>query len=78
MSFATAALFFVKYWRRTHDSLFMFFSAAFLLLAINQLLTAFSTIPLEERTNLYLLRLCAFLLILVGILLKNRSAADRR
>ena len=33
-----------------------------------------ATVPLEERTWLYLLRLAAFILILVGILLKNRRA----
>lgn len=74
MGFAIAGLFFFKFWRRTDDALFAFFACAFWLLAAIQALTAFASVPLEERTWLYLLRLAAFILILVGILLKNRRA----
>jgi hypothetical protein len=72
MGFFVAGLFFFKFWRRTADALFAFFALAFLMLALNQTLTAFSRIPLEERTWLYLLRLMAFILILVGIIWKNQ------
>ncbi len=74
MGFAVAGLFFFRFWRRTSDQLFAFFALAFWVLALNQTLTAFARIPLEERTGLYLLRLLAFCLILVGILIKNRRA----
>ena len=74
MGFLVSALFFARFWRRTRDVLFLFFGLAFLFLAVNQTLTAFSRIPLEERTWLYLLRLAAFTLILIGIFLKNRQA----
>ena len=73
MGFFVAGLFFFRFWRRTADALFAFFALAFWVLALNQTLTAFSRIPLEERTWLYLLRLVAFVLILVGIALKNRQ-----
>lgn len=73
MGFLVAGLFFLRFWRRTGDALFAFFALAFWLLAANQALTAFAHVPLEERTGLYLLRLAAFVLILVGILFKNRS-----
>jgi hypothetical protein len=73
MGFLIAGLFFFKFWRRTADALFAFFALAFWVLALNQTLTAFSRIPLEERTWLYLLRLIAFVLILIGIALKNRQ-----
>jgi hypothetical protein len=73
MGFLIAGLFFFKCWRRTADALFAFFALAFWVLALNQTLTAFSRIPLEERTWLYLLRLIAFVLILIGIALKNRQ-----
>ena len=73
MGFFVAGLFFFRFWRRTADALFAFFALAFWVLALNQTLTAFSRIPLEERTWLYLLRLAAFVLILVGIALKNRQ-----
>jgi len=68
-----AALFFAKFWRRSGDSLFAIFSAAFLLLAVGQMLLALSNLPVEERSWIYLLRLAAFLLIILGVLHKNRS-----
>ncbi|MEX0406754.1 DUF5985 family protein [Aquibium sp. LZ166] len=78
MGFFVAGVFFFKFWRRTADALFLFFALAFWALAVNQTLTAFARIPLEERTWLYLLRLAAFTLILAGILIKNRQIGRRR
>lgn len=72
MGFLVAALFFLRYWRQTKDSLFAAFSAAFLLLALNQTLLAFTSMPVEERSPLYLLRLAAFALIAAAIVAKNR------
>ncbi|HEY0043964.1 MAG TPA: DUF5985 family protein [Allosphingosinicella sp.] len=73
--FALAALFFLRFWRRTHDSLFLSFAAAFLLLAIGQGLLALGQFPVEERSWVYLFRLAAFALILTAILRKNRPRA---
>jgi hypothetical protein len=71
MGFAVCAVFFLRFWRRTRDSLFLVFSIAFLLLALNQALTTLLGLPLEERSWLYLLRLAAFLIIIVAIVRKN-------
>ena len=71
--FALAGLFFLKSWKRTHDELFLAFTGAFWLLGLGQALLTFSNIPLEERTPLYLLRLAAFVLILIAIWRKNRA-----
>ena len=71
--FAIAGLFFLKFWKKTRDELFLAFTGAFWLLGLGQALLTFSNIPLEERTPLYLLRLAAFVLILVAIWRKNRS-----
>ena len=68
-----AALFFLKFWRRSADVLFAIFSAAFLLLALGQALLALSNLPVEERSWIYLLRLAAFALIIIGIVHKNRG-----
>lgn len=70
--FALAGLFFLKFWKRTHDRLFLAFTGAFWLLGLGQAVLTFSTIPLEERTPIYLLRLIAFVLILTAIWHKNR------
>lgn len=71
--FAVAGLFFLKFWKKTHDELFLAFTGAFWLLGLGQALLTFSNIPLEERTPLYLLRLAAFVLILAAIWRKNRA-----
>lgn len=73
--FALAALFFLRFWRRTQDGLFLSFAAAFLLLAVGQGLLALARIPVEERSWVYLFRLAAFALILTAILAKNRRRA---
>jgi hypothetical protein len=72
MGFAVAALFFLKFWRRTREGLFLAFAASFLLLAMTQALLTLSGIPTEERSWLYLLRLVAFLLILAAFWWQNR------
>lgn len=74
MGFAVAGLFFLRFWKRTHDGLFLAFAWAFWLLGLVQALLALSNIPVEERSWLYLLRLAAFVLILVAIWRKNRAA----
>ena len=72
--FLVAGLFFLRFWKRTHDSLFIAFALAFWLLGLTQGLLAFTNIPLEERSWLFLLRLAAFALILISIWRKNRRA----
>jgi hypothetical protein len=74
LGFLLAGLFFMRFWRRTRDGLFLAFAMAFWLLGLNQALLAFSRVPVEERTWLYLLRLAAFALILIAIVFKNRGS----
>jgi hypothetical protein len=71
MGFALAGLFFLRFWTRTGDRLFLAFTASFWLLGLTQALLTFSNAPVEERTHLYLLRLAAFALILVAVWRKN-------
>ena len=74
MGFLVAGFFFLRFWKRTRESLFLAFAAAFWLLGLAQALLAFTDIPVEERSWLFLLRLAAFSLILVSIWRKNRRA----
>ncbi len=71
MGFAVCTLFFLRFWCRTRDSLFLVFSFAFMLLALNQALSTLLGLPIEERSWLYLLRLAAFLIIIAAIVKKN-------
>ena len=66
-----AALFFLRFWRRTGDGLFLAFAGAFVLLAVNQAVPVLLGIPSENQGYVYLLRLAAFALIIWAILRKN-------
>ena len=72
LGFVVSGLFFLRFWKRTGDGLFLAFAFAFWLLGLNQALIALIDIPVEERSSLYLLRLAAFGLIIASIWKKNR------
>ena len=71
MGLVMAGLFFFRFWRRTGDSLFVYFGTSFFLLAISQALAAIAGAPGDAQSWIYLLRLAAFLLLIVGIVSKN-------
>ena len=77
LGFAACALFFLRFWKRTREELFLAFAVSFLLLGAGQTILALANIPTEERGSIYLLRLLAFLLILIAIYRKNRQSASR-
>lgn len=68
----TVALFFFRYFRGSRERLFLFFSLAFVALALNYTGMAVAQPESESRHLLYLFRLAAFLLIIAAILDKNR------
>jgi hypothetical protein len=72
--FFVCGLFFLRFWRRTSDGLFMSFAVAFALLGFAQSVIALGNIPTEERGPIYLLRLLAFALIILAIARKNRAS----
>lgn len=71
--FFVAGLFFLSFWRRTRDGLFLSFAFAFWLLGAGQTILALGDFPVEERSLIYLIRLSAFVLILLAIFRKNRA-----
>lgn len=71
--FLVCALFFLRFWTRTRDGLFMAFALAFALLSSQQALTIFLGLPEEDRSWIFLLRLVAFSILIVAILRKNIS-----
>jgi len=68
-----AGLFFLRFWRDSRDRLFAFFGAAFCLLSLSWALLGLIDPSDEARPYIYALRLVAFLLIIIGIVEKNRS-----
>lgn len=73
LGFLLASLFFLRFWKRTSDSLFLAFATAFALLGLGQAIQALASIPQEERSYIFLIRLAAFTIILAAIVRKNRS-----
>ena len=75
MGFATAGLFFLRYWRESGDRLFAWFATAFFVLAANRALLVFMHEDREVSLGPYLVRLLAFLIIVAAILDKNLRRA---
>lgn len=68
-----AGLFFLRFWRKTHDRFFAFFSASFFLMALHRVvMLLLKSVESEHLLGPYLIRLLSFVLILVAIVDKNR------
>ena len=78
LAYLIASLYFVQFWRRTWDRLFLAFAAAFMLLALNQISVFALGVADERHTYAYVLRVVGFLLILAAIIDKNIRADRRR
>ncbi|HWI25616.1 MAG TPA: DUF5985 family protein [Stellaceae bacterium] len=77
MAYLIAGLFFLRFWRRTRDSLFLIFAIAFWLLAASSTAVALAGQEYNEAW-VYLFRLAAFVLIIIAILRKNLQVRGRR
>jgi hypothetical protein len=71
-------LIFLRHWRRNRDRLLAMFAIAFWMLGASWTALAIQNPPRETQHYLYVLRLIAFLLIIAGIVAKNRERAGRR
>ena len=69
--YLVAAGFFLRYWQKTAERLFVIFAIAFALLALNQGLAFVLRVVSEPSSFVYGLRALAFVLILVAIVDKN-------
>jgi hypothetical protein len=67
-----AALFY-RYWRATRDRFFLLFALSFAIRAANRVALAFAAHPNEGTPENYLVRLAAFLLIIIAVVDKNRA-----
>lgn len=75
MGCVVIALVFVRFWRESGDRFFALFALAFLTFGVNRLVI----VAIDEREGddalAYVIRLIAFLIIIVAIVDKNRGAA---
>jgi hypothetical protein len=69
----TSGLYFLKFWKRTGDQLFLAFAAAFLIEGLNRVGFLFVEHPNEGSPVIYTVRFLAFLLIVNAIVRKNRG-----
>jgi hypothetical protein len=73
--YGVAAAFFLRFWSTTKDRFFGLFSTAFWLMAANQAVASFARSARGEEPLAYLLRLGAFILVIVALMDKNLSAS---
>lgn len=69
-----AALFFLRFWRQTRDSFFLFFAAAFALDSVARFMLGIADLSEETQPLIYLARLVTFCLIIIAIIRKNRPS----
>jgi hypothetical protein len=75
MGCLVAAIFFLRFWRDTHDRFFGLLALAFATFAANRIVLAAMDEADENRPLAYLVRLVAFGIILVAVVDKNRQRA---
>jgi len=74
LGYLLAATFFLRFWKRTADVLFLYFAVAFALLSIGQIAVASANIYIEDSSAAYLVRLSAFAVIIFAVWRKNRPS----
>lgn len=74
MASGVAALFFLRFWRQTRDSFFLFFAAAFAIDALARFVLGFAELSEETQPLVYSARLITFGLIIIAIIRKNRPS----
>jgi len=76
MASLIAALFFLRYWRASRERLFGFFALAFVGMAANWTVLAIIDHPVDEarQADAYVIRLVAFVILIIGIIDKNRRS----
>jgi hypothetical protein len=72
LSSVVAAVFFARFYAKSRDRFFALFAAAFAMMACNWLGVGLTLAHEESRKWVYVVRLVAFLLMLAGIVEKNR------
>jgi hypothetical protein len=71
MASLTSGLFFLKFWNRSRDPLFLAFAISFLIEAVNRVVVLNLPNPSEASPWTYIVRLLAFAIILTAVIRKN-------
>lgn len=68
----TIAAFFWRFWQRTRDRLFLYFCTAFVLMMTERIMRTLLNLDNEMAPLVYAVRLASYLVIIAGIIDKNR------
>jgi hypothetical protein len=71
-SFAVG-LFFLRFWKSTQDRFFLYFALSFWIQGMNRIHIWVEGVASEDSAVIYLIRLLAYVMILVAIWEKNRE-----
>ena len=72
MGSVVAGIFFLRSWKKTGDRLFLFFAISFFVEGANRFGLGLTANPNEADPLVYIVRFVSFLLIIIGIVDKNR------
>jgi hypothetical protein len=68
-----SGIYFLRFWKSTDDRFFLIFALAFWMMALDRIVLVTLNNSNEYSYQLYVIRLIAFVLILVAIIDKNRA-----
>jgi hypothetical protein len=77
LAYLVAGVYFLRFWRKTRDGLFLSFAFAFWLLSLNQTIVSILGVADERTGYVYVLRVLGFVFILYAIVRKN-AVGNRR
>lgn len=72
MACVVIALFFLQFWRKTADRLFLIFAVAFALMCVTRIVSAGLGEAHLHSGSAYIIRFVAYLMIVAAIIDKNR------
>jgi hypothetical protein len=78
MGSLTIALFFLRFWRTSHDRFFLYFALSFAIEGLHRVHTVLTMETSESSPLHYLIRLAAYMLIIWAIVEKNLPRRGRR
>lgn len=85
-TFTASGIFFLRFWRASHDRFYLLFCFACWFLALERVMAQFfyglqepiRSAATEASSWVYLLRLAAFVVIMIAVVDKNRAGVGRR
>lgn len=78
MASLVAAMFFLRFWKKTRDKFFLWFAVSFAIEGINRAALGLSQDPNEGQPFFYIIRFLSYLLIVIAIVSKNLAKSKNK